>query len=31
VRRGPARARVDDVVTDVLAPTGRFLTFSAKP
>jgi acylphosphatase len=31
VRRGPARARVDDVVTDVLAPTGRFPTFSAKP
>jgi len=30
VRRGPGRARVDDVTTDVLAPTGRFPTFSAR-
>jgi acylphosphatase len=29
-RRGPRRARVDDVATDVLAPTGRFPTFSAR-
>jgi acylphosphatase len=29
-RRGPGRARVDDVATDVLAPTGRFPTFSAR-
>ena len=28
VRRGPARARVDDVSTDILAPTGQFLTFT---
>ena len=30
VRCGPGRARVDDVVTDVLAPTGRFPSFSAR-
>jgi acylphosphatase len=30
VRRGPGRARVDDVVTDVIPPTGRFPTFSAR-
>jgi acylphosphatase len=30
VRCGPPRARVDDVVTDVIAPTGRFLAFSAR-
>jgi acylphosphatase len=30
VRRGPGRARVDDVVTDVVAPTGRFPGFSAR-
>jgi acylphosphatase len=31
VRRGPAHARVDDVATDVLVPSGRFATFSARP
>ena len=30
VRRGPGRARVDDVTTDVVAPTGRFPGFSAR-
>ena len=30
VRRGPGRARVDDVATDVVAPTGRFPGFSAR-
>jgi acylphosphatase len=30
VRRGPARARVDEVDTDALAPTGRYPTFSAR-
>ena len=30
VRRGPGRARVDDVITDAIAPTGRFATFSAR-
>ena len=29
LRQGPGRARVDDVETDVLAPTGRFATFAA--
>jgi acylphosphatase len=31
VRRGPGRARVDDVSTDMIQPTGRFPTFSARP
>ncbi|HEY3381366.1 MAG TPA: acylphosphatase [Vicinamibacterales bacterium] len=30
VRNGPPRSRVDDVTTDILAPTGRFPTFSAR-
>jgi acylphosphatase len=30
VRRGPGRARVDDVTTDVLTPTARFATFTAR-
>jgi acylphosphatase len=30
VRRGPARAQVDDVATDILAPTGRFPTFTTR-
>jgi acylphosphatase len=30
LRRGPARARVDDVATDVMDPTGRFATFTAR-
>jgi len=31
VRRGPARSRVDEVTTEILAPTGRFATFTARP
>lgn len=31
VRRGPGRARVDDVETELLPPTGRFATFSTRP
>ena len=31
VRRGPAAARVDDVETEVVAPTGRFLGFTVQP
>jgi acylphosphatase len=30
VRCGPARARVDEVVTEILAPTGRFVSFTAR-
>jgi acylphosphatase len=30
LRQGPGRARVDDVEVDMLAPTGRFSTFSAR-
>jgi len=30
VRQGPRGARVDDVTTDILAPTGRFPTFTAR-
>lgn len=30
VRRGPASARVDDIETDVLAPTGQFRGFSSR-
>ena len=30
VRRGPARSRVDEVLTEILAPTGRFATFDAR-
>ena len=30
VRRGPARARVDEVESETLAPTGRFATFQAR-
>jgi acylphosphatase len=30
VRRGPASARVDEVETDILAPTGRYHGFSAR-
>jgi acylphosphatase len=30
VRRGPASARVDDVETDILAPTGRLHGFSSR-
>jgi acylphosphatase len=30
LRQGPGRARVDDVATDILAPTGRFATFTAR-
>jgi acylphosphatase len=30
VRLGPGRARVDDVVVDILTPTGRFASFTAR-
>jgi acylphosphatase len=30
VRQGPGHARVDDVVTDFVAPTGQFPTFSPR-
>jgi acylphosphatase len=30
LRQGPGRARVDDVATDSMAPTGRFVTFTAR-
>jgi acylphosphatase len=30
IRQGPSRARVDDVATEILAPTGRFTGFSAR-
>jgi acylphosphatase len=30
IRGGPARARVDDVDTDILAPTGQFPTFTTR-
>ncbi len=30
LRQGPGRARVDDVAIDILAPTGRFATFTAR-
>ena len=30
IRQGPSRARVDDVVTEILAPTGRFIGFTAR-
>jgi acylphosphatase len=30
LRQGPRGARVDDVTTDILAPTGRFPTFTAR-
>ena len=30
LRQGPGRARVDDVAVDILAPTGRFGTFTAR-
>jgi acylphosphatase len=30
LRHGPGRARVDDVAVDILTPTGRFLSFSAR-
>jgi len=30
VRQGPRGARVDDVTTDTLTPTGRFPTFTAR-
>src|SRR5450756_2549743 len=30
VRRGPSRARVDDVTTELMAPTGRFVSFTAR-
>ncbi len=30
VRHGPGRARVEDVVTEVLTPTGRFPSFSPR-
>jgi acylphosphatase len=29
VRQGPPRARVDEVATDILTPTGRFTAFEA--
>jgi acylphosphatase len=29
LRQGPGRARIDDVVVDILTPTGRFATFTA--
>jgi acylphosphatase len=30
IRQGPGSARVDDVTVDILTPTGRFVTFSAR-
>lgn len=30
LRRGPAASRVDEVETDILAPSGRFHGFSAR-
>ena len=30
IRRGPGSARVDEVETDILAPTGRFHGFSSR-
>jgi acylphosphatase len=30
VRQGPGHARVDDVTVDILTPTGRFVTFTAR-
>jgi acylphosphatase len=30
IRQGPSRARVDDVVTEILAPTGKFTAFTAR-
>jgi acylphosphatase len=30
VRRGPSGARVDEVETDIVAPTGRFASFTAR-
>jgi acylphosphatase len=30
VRQGPGHARVDDVTIDMLTPTGRFATFTAR-
>ncbi len=30
VRRGPSGARVDDVATDMMPPTGRYPTFTAR-
>jgi acylphosphatase len=30
VRRGPSSSRVDEVETDILAPTGRFHGFSSR-
>ncbi len=30
IRQGPPRARVDEVETEVLAPTGRFAGFTAR-
>jgi acylphosphatase len=30
LRQGPGRARVADVEIDILTPTGRFATFSAR-
>ncbi len=30
IRQGPPRARVDEVVTDTLAPTGRHIGFTAR-
>ncbi len=29
IRQGPPRARVDDVQTEILTPTGRFAAFTA--
>lgn len=29
IRQGPPRARVDDVDTEILTPTGRFAAFTA--
>ena len=29
IRQGPPHARVDDVETEILAPTGRFAAFTA--
>lgn len=30
IRRGPGQARVDEVTTDILTPTGRYVTFTAR-
>jgi acylphosphatase len=30
IRQGPPRARVDEVETEILTPSGRFVAFSAR-